>query len=109
VLGTPAEVRNALRYVLGNHAAHALAWGERIRETWVDPFSSAAGRAGRSAQLALWNDPPAAVARTWLLRRAGEVPAGAPAPPGASGARAPRRAERAARPEVQAPPRLSGT
>jgi hypothetical protein len=118
VLGTPAEVRNALRYVLGNHAAHALAWGERIRETWVDPFSSAAGRAARTAQLALWNDPPGAAARTWLLRRRGEVPAKAPAPSPVAVAPAPRmpgararapRAERAAQTDGQAPLRLAGT
>jgi REP element-mobilizing transposase RayT len=78
VLATPAEVRNALRYVLGNHAGHAAAWGERIRDGWVDPFSSSAPRAARAAQLSLWTEPPTVAARGWLLRSGGVVPGHAP-------------------------------
>jgi hypothetical protein len=76
VLQTPAEVRNALRYVLGNLARHAQDWGERMGGPWVDPYSSAAPRKVRGAQLALLPEPPAAARpRTWLLRNGGEVPA----------------------------------
>lgn len=35
VLRTPAEVRNALRYVVGNFASHAARRDERVREGWV--------------------------------------------------------------------------
>jgi REP-associated tyrosine transposase len=75
VLATPAEVRNALRYVLGNYAGHAVKWGERIRGPWLDPYSSAAPRKLRAAQFAFFSDPAAAAPRTWLLRNAvGEPP-----------------------------------
>ena len=47
VLRTPAEVRNALRYVLGNYAGHSVAWGENVSRAWVDPYSSATARAPR--------------------------------------------------------------
>ena len=58
VLRTPAEVRNALAYVLGNFASHARRRGERVAEAFVDPFSSAGeGRA-------LVREPT-----TWLLSR----------------------------------------
>jgi REP element-mobilizing transposase RayT len=90
VLRTPAEVRNALRYVLGNFAGHAVTWGERIRGEWVDPYSSASRRAGRTRQLALWPDPAAVPARTWLLRNRGVVgradTPGAPLRPAGEGA-----------------------
>lgn len=74
VLRTPAEVRNALRYVLGNLAKHAGEWGERMGGPWVDPYSSAAPRRVRAAQTALFTEPAAARPRTWLLRNGGEVP-----------------------------------
>jgi len=73
VLQTPAEVRNALRYVLGNLARHSGQWGERMGGPWVDPFSSAAPRTVRAAQLPLFSAPAAAAPRTWLLRNRGEV------------------------------------
>jgi hypothetical protein len=77
VLASPTEVRNALRYVLGNLAKHAGEWGETMGGPWVDPYSSAAPRKVRAAQLALLPEPPAAARpRTWLLRNGGEVPAG---------------------------------
>ncbi len=72
VLRTPAEARNAVRYVLGNFESHAARRGEPTStKGWVDPFSSAAGRAPREEQLTLFDVPATAPARTWLLRRAG--------------------------------------
>lgn len=71
VLRTPAEVRNAVRYVLGNHARHAGGWGEQVSVRWNDPFSSAVVRAPRTGQLSLFAEPVVREARTWLLRRAG--------------------------------------
>src|SRR6266568_4957325 len=52
VLRTPAEVRNAVRYVLGNFESHAVRRGE-LRSTtgWVDPFSSAAARGPREERV----------------------------------------------------------
>jgi putative transposase len=71
VLRTPAEVRNAVRYVLGNFESHGERRGERrSSKGWVDPFSSAAARAPRDVQLALFAEPAAERARTWLLKRA---------------------------------------
>jgi REP element-mobilizing transposase RayT len=74
VLSTPAEVRNALRYVLGNLAKHAAEWGERMGGPWMDPYSSAAPRKVRAAQLAPFTEPAVAEPRTWLLGNGGEVP-----------------------------------
>jgi putative transposase len=70
VLRTPAEVRNALRYVRGNFAGHACRWGERVSARWVDPFTSAAGREPRREQRVLWSEPVTREAETWLLRTA---------------------------------------
>ena len=71
VLRTPAEVRNAVRYVLGNFESHAVRRGELASPTgWVDPFSSAAARGPRQAQLALFEEAPTAPPETWLLRKA---------------------------------------
>jgi REP element-mobilizing transposase RayT len=53
VLRTPAEVRNAVQYVLRNHVKH-LGWAQI-----VDPFSSAA-----------YVIAPVAPATTWLMRKA---------------------------------------
>ncbi|MGB8929902.1 MAG: transposase [Anaeromyxobacteraceae bacterium] len=69
VLRTPAEVRNALRYVVGNFASHAARRNEPMRQGWVDPFSSAAGKTPRSAQVAMFPEPPVRPAKTWLLRQ----------------------------------------
>ena len=70
VLRTPAEVRNAIRYVLGNFESHAVRRGERAStKGWVDPFSSAAVRAPREAQGQLFVEPATVEATTWLLRR----------------------------------------
>ncbi|HSB20947.1 MAG TPA: transposase [Anaeromyxobacteraceae bacterium] len=71
VLRTPGEVRNALRYVLGNFARHAAAWGGRIPEGWVDPFSSAGVKVPREAQGWLFPQPATSPAASWLLRRHG--------------------------------------
>jgi REP element-mobilizing transposase RayT len=73
VLRTPAEVRNALRYVRGNFASHAARRGEAISERWRDPYSSAVVRAPRVGQGSLWAEPVTRRAETWLLRNAGEV------------------------------------
>jgi REP element-mobilizing transposase RayT len=57
VLRTAREVANAVAYVVGNFAVHALRRGLRVPERFMDPFSSAAAA------------PP--VVRepvTWLLR-----------------------------------------
>jgi REP element-mobilizing transposase RayT len=71
VLRTPAEVRNAVRYVLGNFESHAVRRGELQSTTdWVDPFSSAAGRGPRWAQLALFDEAATTPPQTWLLRKA---------------------------------------
>ncbi len=70
VLRTPAEVRNAVRYVLGNYASHAARRGEPVRPGFVDPFSSAAVAPRRRAQLELWPEQATMSAETWLLRTA---------------------------------------
>src|SRR6266542_332712 len=68
VLRTPTEVRNAVRYVLGNFESHAARRGERTSGRWVDPFSSAARKPPREAQGALFLEPVTAAPETWLLR-----------------------------------------
>jgi hypothetical protein len=73
VLRTPAEVRNALRYVVGNFASHAARRNELMRQGWVDPFSSASAKAPRGAQVSLFPESPVRPAKTWLLRQ-GERP-----------------------------------
>lgn len=70
VLRTPAEVRNALRYVVGNFASHAARRGEPMPGGWVDPFSSAVVKAPRAAQGVLFVEPVTSEARTWLRRNA---------------------------------------
>lgn len=69
VLGTPAEVRRALAYVLLNHRGHLARLGKAPRRGTVDRFSSAAWFDG-------WRDGPGDAAarrgvtsrpRTWLL------------------------------------------
>ena len=64
VLGSPTEVKNALRYVLCNARHHASERGERLAPTWVDPFSSAALFGG-------WKrgPPPRALVESLVLRR----------------------------------------
>jgi hypothetical protein len=71
VLRSPAEVRNALRYVIGNHASHARRRGESLGDGFVDRYSSEVVRVPLIGQLALWSDPSTESARTWLLRVAG--------------------------------------
>jgi len=64
VLQTPTEVRNALRYVIGNRDVHLARWGRRGERGAADPFSSLGTELG-------------APARSWLLRegwtRAGPI------------------------------------
>jgi hypothetical protein len=70
VLRTPAEVQNALRYVLGNFESHAVRRGEPASTSgWIDPFSSASGKAPREAQASLFTEPATSKPRGWLLRR----------------------------------------
>lgn len=68
VLRTPAEVRNALAYVLGNYASHAARRGDRVSPAWQDPYSSSAPREPRRAQGELWSEPATRPGETWLLR-----------------------------------------
>jgi hypothetical protein len=72
VLRTPAEVTNALRYVLGNYRHHALRRGERPREGLADPYSSG-GVLDVGLQRSLWVERPASAPGTWLLRRAAQL------------------------------------
>jgi len=70
-LCTPAEVRNALRYVLLNARHHAAQAGVVLPPEWLDPRSTAAIFDG-------WREPPrvrkrfadfgTSPARSWLLR-----------------------------------------
>lgn len=71
VLRTPAEVANALRYVLRNFESHAERRGERLStKGWVDPFSSSSEKQPRAPQLRLFAEPAGSDARSWLLRNA---------------------------------------
>jgi REP element-mobilizing transposase RayT len=63
VLRTPREVAHAIRYVLGNHAHHAEARGERVGFRVADRFSSAIFLAAE-----LPDEAPVATPATWLLR-----------------------------------------
>lgn len=71
VLRTPAEVRNAVRYVVGNYAVHAARWGEPSRRRSADPYSSAVVRAPRVGQLSLFPQEVVRPAETWLLATRG--------------------------------------
>jgi REP-associated tyrosine transposase len=67
VLRTPAEVRRALAYVLGNFASHAVRRGDALPRAFVDPYSSA---------VALGPDgerPPVSEPASWLFRTRGLV------------------------------------
>lgn len=75
VLRTPAEARNAVRYVLGNFASHAVRHGERISAHSVDRFSSASGRGAMAAQRSLFEEAVTSAAETWLLRTVSTRPA----------------------------------
>jgi REP element-mobilizing transposase RayT len=70
VLRTPAEVRNAMGYVLGNFASHAARRGQPVRRGFVDPFSSRAEKAPREGQRSFWAEPATRAAETWLLTNA---------------------------------------
>jgi hypothetical protein len=71
VLRTPAEVRNAIRYVLGNFDSHAARRGERVStRPWIDPFSSISGKQPRTEQPSLFPEPATSDASGWLLRNA---------------------------------------
>lgn len=74
VLGTPREVRNALRYVLNNARHH----GSRFKG--YDPFSSGWWFTGwLEPQEEIENPPPMSRARSWLLR-CGWLRGGGPIP-----------------------------
>ena len=63
VLGTPREVKHAVRYVLGNFAIHAGRRGEHVRANFSDPCCSA-----RFLGAPIPEDAPVTPPRTWLLR-----------------------------------------
>jgi len=71
-LKTPTEVRNAIRYVLGNYRKHL--WrerGERCGRTWLDPCSSGQyfdGWRHGPAPKPIPRNGPVVVARTALVR-----------------------------------------
>jgi len=71
ILKTPREVRNALCYVLRNHAHHAAARDTDGLMAGVDPYSSGVYFDGwrdyRPAPRAGPQSPPVAPAHTWLL------------------------------------------
>lgn len=67
VLRTPAEVRNAIGYVLGNFASHAERRGEQLDVSYVDPYSSAAARGPDGLA------PPVSPPRTWLAATRGMI------------------------------------
>jgi hypothetical protein len=67
VLSTPAEVRNALAYVLGNFASHAVRRGEPVAAGFVDPYSSAAPGGPDGPP------PPVSPPSSWLLASGGMV------------------------------------
>jgi REP element-mobilizing transposase RayT len=75
VLRTPAEVRNALRYVLGNFSSHAARRGERgfPDEGWVDPYSSAGEKAPRDPQGSLFVEPATSDPQGYVLRCGGNI------------------------------------
>ena len=80
VLRTPREVRNAIRYVLGNSRHHGLVWGRDVAIA-LDRCSSGAwfdGWAAGPLPRPLDAGAPVARARTWLLtigwRRRGLLP-----------------------------------
>jgi len=58
VLATPTEVRNALRYVIGNRGVHLARWGKPASIAEVDGFSS----------LATFTEELIRPPRCWLLR-----------------------------------------
>jgi REP element-mobilizing transposase RayT len=67
ILRTPAEVRNAVHYVLQNRRKHDRKAGRRVDHRYVDPYSSMSGEA-------LWYFDDSGLAmviakpKTWLLR-----------------------------------------
>ena len=63
VLRSRREAAHALRYVFGNFARHARSWGQEIRASYCDPFSSVAWFAAEVPEGA-----PVTAPRTWLLR-----------------------------------------
>ena len=75
VLRTPTEVRNAVRYVLGNFSSHAARCGEpgSPDDGWVDPYSSAGDKAPRDAQGSIFLEPATSEPRGYVLRRGGNV------------------------------------
>ena len=81
VLRTPAQVRNALAYVLNNARRHAAERGRRLPPGWLDPCSSAADFSGWASRIRAFvrldDEPPLPRARTWLARsgwrRAGTI------------------------------------
>jgi len=67
VLRTPAEVRNAIAYVLGNFASHAIRRGERPDPSKIDAYSSEAEHGPDGMP------PPVSSPTTWLLATRGSL------------------------------------
>lgn len=77
ILRTPSEVRNALRYVLGNRAVHLARWG-RDAQPHDDPFSSIAVPVVRRPDSCLlregWSRAPPQFERSALTHRTRSEP-----------------------------------
>lgn len=71
VLRTPAEVRRAVAYAVGNHASHARRRGEPLPAGHVDRFSSEVVRGARIGQLTLVATAATEAPASWLLRAVG--------------------------------------
>jgi REP element-mobilizing transposase RayT len=56
LLRTPTEVRRAIAYIASNARRHAAQRGDRLRASWIDPFS--------------WMGPPLPAPCSWLVRTA---------------------------------------
>jgi hypothetical protein len=70
ILRTPAEVRNALQYVIENHVSHRERLGLAATRARPDRYSSAVARIPLGGQLVLWEQGVVSAPRTWLLREA---------------------------------------
>jgi hypothetical protein len=69
-LTSPRQARNALAYVLNNYRHHGADRGERLPQSWIDPFSSARffdGFQNRSHDPPGEGDPVASP-KTWMIQ-----------------------------------------
>src|SRR5262249_10884764 len=70
ILKTPTEVRNAVEYVLQNHAKHLRKRGKMPHPWDIDPYSSMSGNAVVYMHGYEWSAEVVAAPQTWMLRRA---------------------------------------